>query len=148
MDKKKGNDLNEATYEVGYKKPPKHSQFKKGQSGNRKGRPKGSKNAKQLVHDIANEVLTVRAKDGTLIKKTRFALMVENLCTDGIKLNTKSAAIVLNILKTAGYFDEPDKSETRKSGVLLMPMPMSEEEWMERFAKKPPETEYNDDSSF
>jgi hypothetical protein len=31
-------------YEVGYKKPPKHGQFKKGQSGNRKGRPKGSKN--------------------------------------------------------------------------------------------------------
>tara|TARA_Y100000590_G_scaffold155765_1_gene179048 strand:- start:267 stop:593 length:327 start_codon:yes stop_codon:yes gene_type:complete len=27
-----------------YKKPPKHSQFKKGKSGNPKGRPKGSKN--------------------------------------------------------------------------------------------------------
>lgn len=30
--------------EVGYKKPPKKTQFKKGQSGNPKGRPKGSKN--------------------------------------------------------------------------------------------------------
>lgn len=30
--------------EVGYKKPPKHSRFKPGQSGNPKGRPKGSRN--------------------------------------------------------------------------------------------------------
>ena len=28
------------SYEVGYGKPPKHTQFKKGQSGNPKGRPK------------------------------------------------------------------------------------------------------------
>ena len=30
--------------EVGYGKPPKHRQFKKGESGNSKGRPKGSRN--------------------------------------------------------------------------------------------------------
>ena len=32
----------EGDYEVGYKKPPKHTQFKPGQPGNPKGRPKGS----------------------------------------------------------------------------------------------------------
>ena len=32
----------EGDYEVGYKKPPKHTQFKPRQSGNTKGRPKGS----------------------------------------------------------------------------------------------------------
>ena len=31
-------------YEVGYGKPPKHSQFKENRSGNPKGRPKGSNN--------------------------------------------------------------------------------------------------------
>jgi len=33
-------------YEVGYGKPPKHTQFKKGQSGNKRGRPKGANNFK------------------------------------------------------------------------------------------------------
>jgi hypothetical protein len=33
-----------AEYEVGYRKPPLHSRFKRGQSGNPSGRPKGRKN--------------------------------------------------------------------------------------------------------
>ena len=39
-----GND-----YNVGYKKPPKHTQFKSGKSGNPSGRPKGSKNKKAFA---------------------------------------------------------------------------------------------------
>ncbi|MEQ8289313.1 MAG: DUF5681 domain-containing protein [Gammaproteobacteria bacterium] len=134
---KKSDDGNGGNYEVGYKKPPKHTQFKKGQSGNRKGRPKGSKNAKQLAHEIANELIMVRDKNGKLIKKTRFGLLLENLTTSGIKLDVPAARLVFNILKTTGYLDEPDKSDTRKSGVLLMPAPMTKEEWIERYAKKP-----------
>jgi hypothetical protein len=33
----------EPSYEVGYKKPPLHARFKKGQSGNPRARPKRSK---------------------------------------------------------------------------------------------------------
>ena len=40
---------------VGYGNPPKESRFKKGQSGNQRGRPKGSKNLKT---DLAEELQT------------------------------------------------------------------------------------------
>ena len=48
------------SYVVGYKKPPKHTQFKKGHSGNTKGRPKGSskgKASKRLKYGLTPERL-------------------------------------------------------------------------------------------
>jgi hypothetical protein len=50
--------------QVGYGKPPKHSQFKKGQSGNSRGRPKGRKNYHTRFHDIMNETVIVHEKTG------------------------------------------------------------------------------------
>ncbi|MEM1151208.1 MAG: DUF5681 domain-containing protein [Pseudomonadota bacterium] len=38
-------------YQVGYVKPPKETRFKPGQSGNPKGRPKGSKNKRPALHE-------------------------------------------------------------------------------------------------
>ena len=40
------------SYKVGYKKPPKTTQFKPGQSGNPKGRPRGKKNASSIVQEL------------------------------------------------------------------------------------------------
>ena len=39
----KDKEKNERPYTVGYGKPPKHTRFPKGRSGNPKGRPKGYK---------------------------------------------------------------------------------------------------------
>jgi hypothetical protein len=44
--------ITDPIYEVGYKKPPKHSQFKKGQSGNTKGRRKLLLSAVSIVRKI------------------------------------------------------------------------------------------------
>jgi hypothetical protein len=40
-----------APYDVGYAKPPKSTRFRPGQSGNRRGRPKGSRNKKPRLND-------------------------------------------------------------------------------------------------
>jgi hypothetical protein len=48
------------SYEVGYGKPPKHSRFKPGQSGNPKGRKPGSKNVMTLLEETLFDPVKVR----------------------------------------------------------------------------------------
>ncbi|MCY3732928.1 MAG: DUF5681 domain-containing protein, partial [Chloroflexi bacterium] len=49
----------ERKYDVGFGKPPKHSRFKKGKSGNPKGRPKGSRNFSMVVKETLEEPVRV-----------------------------------------------------------------------------------------
>ena len=52
-----------AGYEVGYGKPPKHSQFQPGQSGNTKGRPKGSVSMKDRFLKEIMKLVPVKSGD-------------------------------------------------------------------------------------
>ena len=55
---------NEADYEVGYGKPPRHTRFKTGQSGNLRGRPNGSHNLSTLLSEALNEPVVVAENGG------------------------------------------------------------------------------------
>jgi hypothetical protein len=46
-------------YEVGYGKPPEHSRFRPGESGNRRGRPKGSRNLRTYFEEALAEQVVV-----------------------------------------------------------------------------------------
>ena len=43
----------------GYGKPPKHTQFKPGQSGNPKGRPKGRRNLATEINEVLNATVPI-----------------------------------------------------------------------------------------
>ncbi len=51
-------------YRVGFGRPPKDTQFKPGQSGNPKGRPKGSRNLSTIVANALDTSVRVRTPDG------------------------------------------------------------------------------------
>lgn len=56
-------DDDDSDYEVGYGRPPKNKQFKKGESGNPRGRPKGAKGfIASLERELAAKI-TVREGD-------------------------------------------------------------------------------------
>jgi phosphoenolpyruvate carboxylase len=54
-----GNDENRSDYEVGYGRPPIGSRFRKGQSGNPKGRRKGSLNLATVLEKTLREVVVI-----------------------------------------------------------------------------------------
>lgn len=65
-------------YEVGYKKPPRHSQFKPGQSGNPAGRPKAAKNQQTILRDALHTRITY-LEHGVEKKATRIELIILKL---------------------------------------------------------------------
>jgi hypothetical protein len=63
-------------YEVGYGKPPRASRFTKGQSGNPKGRPKGSKNLSSVVLRESRQRVRINGPGGTrTVSKLQAAMM-------------------------------------------------------------------------
>ena len=47
------------SYEVGYCRPPRHTRFKKGQSGNPKGRPRGTISTGRMINRALDETITI-----------------------------------------------------------------------------------------
>src|ERR1700761_3366019 len=72
-------------YEVGYKKPPKQHQFRKGQSGNPRGfRPKEKKNIHQALMDELMTKITV-TEGGKVHKITKMDALFKSALAKAIK---------------------------------------------------------------
>ena len=84
------------SYDVGYRKPPKKTQFKPGQSGNPKGRPKGTKNlSTDLTEELAEKIpVTERGRKREITKQRA---MVKALMAKAVQGDTKAANTLLNM---------------------------------------------------
>lgn len=74
-----------ASYEVGYGKPPKATRFRKGESGNPRGRPKGRRNLATELHQALSEtvVVTENGKRKRLTKRTVICRQLANRSAAG-----------------------------------------------------------------
>ena len=82
-------------HDVGYGRPPREHQFKPGQSGNKKGRPKGSKNEATIINKLLNRKIDIR-ENGRLRKITVLEGILTRFADDALKGKDKSAAFLLN----------------------------------------------------
>jgi hypothetical protein len=88
---------------VGYGEPPKHTQFKPGESGNPKGRPKGRKNIKTEVLEKLNSTVTVN-KNGRLIKISTVRAVLEVLSAKALQLDQRA---IEQVIRLAEKYDQP-----------------------------------------
>ena len=97
-------------YEVGYGKPPKHTRFKPGQSGNPKGRPRGACNLRTAFTKALQETVTIREGDKTR-KLSKARAIIEVTVNNALKSDPKALTAVMQLARSAGLLDEePDAS--------------------------------------
>ena len=119
---------------VGYKRPPVNTRFRKGQSGNRKGRPQSSRNLRALFARLMRETVCVR--DGA--KKRRISTsdaLSQVLLLGAMRGEPGAIRVQMYVEDHTGLLDPPKEEDGKKYGYLVVPMKLSPEEWEKRAAR-------------
>ena len=85
-------------YVVGYGKPPLHTRFQKGRSGNPKGRPRGKKNTATLLNAALNASIVV-IENGQRKKITKREAILTQLVNKSAAADLKATQMVLAMLR-------------------------------------------------
>jgi len=105
----------EPAEKVGPGKPPRHTRFKPGQSGNPKGRPKGSKNFATILQQQLTKKITITV-DGKPRRMTVQEVIARRLATDSMKGTTKAMELLIRL--TSAKSDESAGKDVAGETVL------------------------------
>ena len=90
------------SYTVGYGRPPLHTRFQPGQSGNRRGRPKGARNLSTELQAVLSERVVVREGERSR-KVSKLRALMAALVNRGLKGDQRAAAtVVATVLRIEG----------------------------------------------
>jgi hypothetical protein len=94
---------------VGYRNPPKKTQFKKGKSGNPKGRPKGSGSIKSAIFSLLQKKITAKenGKDISIPTAEAIARVISHKALKGDKNMIK---IIIDVEKAKGLEENDEKT--------------------------------------
>ena len=93
------------SYEIGYRRPPESGQFKKGTSGNPRGRPKGSANFLTILEQELSQTVVVN-ENGRKKKITRLQAMVKRIVAGALQGDLKALMTLFEILRRTGKFEQ------------------------------------------
>jgi len=104
-------DDNSRQERVGFKRPPTHSRFKPGESGNRAGRPRGSRNVAIVLAEIINERAYV-TENGRRRSMTKLEVAFRTLFKQAAGGNTRALAKLFDLARWLdGRSDAPSQRE-------------------------------------
>jgi hypothetical protein len=93
-------DSKNEKFDVGYGKPPKHAQFKKGQSGNPDGRPKGTLNLATVLERTLREEVVVN-ENGRRKVITKLEAAITQLINKSASGDLKAVALLTGLVRSA-----------------------------------------------
>jgi hypothetical protein len=99
-------DIKKGGGAVGYGRPPEAHRFRAGQSGNPRGRPKGSKSESSILESLLNKKISVRQAD-RLRKMTVREAILSRFVEAALKGDVKAAAFLLDRAKAVAKPKEP-----------------------------------------
>ncbi|MGB9646769.1 MAG: DUF5681 domain-containing protein [Stellaceae bacterium] len=102
---------NKGDFEVGYGKPPRHTRFKTGRSGNPRGRRPGSRNLSTLLGEALNEPVIV-AENGGRRKISKREAIIKQLVNQSAQGDWRAAKLLLDILQDIERRTEPQTPES------------------------------------
>lgn len=130
------DDPEDSDEEVGYGKPPRHSQFKKGHSGNPRGRPKKKADSPAsavqallqapcgtaVIHGRRRTLTAQEALDRSMVKRALAGSVADaaDLFAE-LRARTKDCLKELPAIKV-----DPDE---RKGGIMILPAILPADEW-------------------
>ena len=97
-----------ASYAVGYRRPPEDTRFKPGKSGNPKGRPPGRANAKTTIARVINEKVPVREGEHTR-RMTKLEAMLQSHTMKAMKGDARSAGLVIGLVTRTGLLNDQEE---------------------------------------
>jgi hypothetical protein len=101
---------NRSDYEIGFGRPPKATQFKKGTSGNKKGRPKGTKNIATLFYEAMHQRVAI-SENGQRRTITKIEAALTQLANKAATGDPKAIQASINIARELGDLKLPDPSQ-------------------------------------
>lgn len=120
--------MSDREYDVGYGRPPKHTQFQKGQSGNPKGRKKGARGIKTDLRAELSERVEI-TENGKKVRLTKQRLVLKQL---GAKAAKGDVRAIDKLVDLAISLLGPD-DETQTSAAAL---PKEDKEILDRFVDR------------
>ncbi len=121
--------------EVGYGKPPKEHQFKPGQSGNIKGRPKSRKSGLTDISGLLNEPVKVKA-GGKVREMGPFEAGLWKLAKRAVDKDLRAILKFVKYCEEYGVIAPP--SAVTGGGVVRAPKGVNFHEWLESVTEDVP----------